>query len=380
MKGPWLYGGKCIILGLLGAICIGLVFIILVLNPGLGFNPFPPPTKVPTVSLPTGTPTARIVLDPTWTSTPLLESTHTSTPRPSNTPLPTATQSNTTIIPVPTRPVLAFLNVNNVFQSDGDILTKAELSLEPIGIGNLELTAPSKIKLGESGLIRLSIKPEQKLLELPRVIVPTIGADQPVSYTLQINDKIQMYPIMVAELHGINIDIAPSGRLERGVTSSSTVEWVWTIKPKSLGLQSLAITISIPVIYDAETGEKVTHTLKDLALVIIADEYPTIIPTSTPQITSTPIPTITLTPTLSVIRRIEEQLISGSTEIFLVLLSAFGAGITGIGGLFIAYVKRQDKIKDLQRQLARVKTKKEKEQINDDIARLKEAKWWQFWK
>jgi len=58
-------------------------------NPTSSINPFPPPTMIPTISIPTSTPTP-VMLPPTWTPAPII----TATPRPSSTPLPTPTTVN----------------------------------------------------------------------------------------------------------------------------------------------------------------------------------------------------------------------------------------------------------------------------------------------
>jgi hypothetical protein len=81
------------ILVLLGTLIVGMVLLIIFIKPQVGFNPFPPPTEVliPTVSVPTPTPTSRIVLPPTWTPEPTLEPSATPTLRPTITPALTDT-------------------------------------------------------------------------------------------------------------------------------------------------------------------------------------------------------------------------------------------------------------------------------------------------
>ena len=77
------------VLGLTGI--IGLVFLVIFINPSAGINPFPPPTAVPTIVLPTITPTPRYTLPATWTPAPTEIPTATPTRRPSMTPVPTNT-------------------------------------------------------------------------------------------------------------------------------------------------------------------------------------------------------------------------------------------------------------------------------------------------
>lgn len=73
---------------ILTALCIGLVFLIIFINPYIGFNPFPPPTLPALASFPTATPTPRIVLPATWTPTPSQVPTSTRTPEPTQAPTP----------------------------------------------------------------------------------------------------------------------------------------------------------------------------------------------------------------------------------------------------------------------------------------------------
>jgi hypothetical protein len=83
------------VLVLLGALIVGMVLLVIFLKPEVSFNPFPPPTEVliPTISVPTATPTSRIVLPPTWTPEATLEPSATPTLRPTGTPFPTDTPS-----------------------------------------------------------------------------------------------------------------------------------------------------------------------------------------------------------------------------------------------------------------------------------------------
>ncbi len=90
------------ILALIGVLCVGSGFLIIFINPQIGLNPFPPFTEIPTLALPTITPTVPPLLDSTWTPTPTGAPTATFTPRPTNTPL----VSDTPVIdtPAPTIP------------------------------------------------------------------------------------------------------------------------------------------------------------------------------------------------------------------------------------------------------------------------------------
>jgi hypothetical protein len=71
-------------------LCIGILFLTVLMNPSAGFNPFPPPTLPVANELDTLTPTPKQILPPTWTITPTITPipTETITPEPSATPLP----------------------------------------------------------------------------------------------------------------------------------------------------------------------------------------------------------------------------------------------------------------------------------------------------
>ncbi len=77
------------VLVLLTAVCVGVVFLIVFINPNIGINPFPPPTMPVRAALDTPTPTPKSVLPPTWTPIASPAPVETSTPVPTNTPLPT---------------------------------------------------------------------------------------------------------------------------------------------------------------------------------------------------------------------------------------------------------------------------------------------------
>jgi hypothetical protein len=76
------------ILVLVCALIMAIVILTIFANPNSSVNPFPPPTSVPTIFIPTPTPT-EVRFPPTWTPVPVIQSTirPTSTPFPTKTPL-----------------------------------------------------------------------------------------------------------------------------------------------------------------------------------------------------------------------------------------------------------------------------------------------------
>jgi hypothetical protein len=78
--------------------------VVLIINdPAIPLNPFPPPTVLPQINLPTLTPSATATATATATDTPTVTSTPTATFTPTDTPLPTSTPTPT-ITPTPVLP------------------------------------------------------------------------------------------------------------------------------------------------------------------------------------------------------------------------------------------------------------------------------------
>ncbi|WP_172634594.1 NBR1-Ig-like domain-containing protein [Anaerolinea thermophila] len=86
---------------LLGIVIVAVGVLMLFQNPYLVFNPFPPPPPVPTIFVPSFTPTPKS-LPPTWTPTAFPTLISEATKRPTSTPLPTNTPF---VLPSPT-PIL----------------------------------------------------------------------------------------------------------------------------------------------------------------------------------------------------------------------------------------------------------------------------------
>ncbi len=88
---------------LLSTLCLVGAFMLVFINPYVGFNPFPPPTLPPVIGFPTPTATLPVVtLPPTWTPSPTSPPLASATPSPSPTPPATPTPTpNVTPTPFP---------------------------------------------------------------------------------------------------------------------------------------------------------------------------------------------------------------------------------------------------------------------------------------
>jgi len=273
-----------------------------------------------------------------------------------------------------TEPVeIAVLNVRSEVQENGNVKNTAQLSIDPLGLGDLELTTPTRVELGESEVVRLEITPDSALTGLPQVVVDSLPTGVPTTslnlmsspnYVLQFSDQIQIYPVMMAELGGVNFEVVPSGLQVRAVTSESQVAWLWSITAKWAGRQSLILTISIPVrIGQAE--EEASIQLKEIPITVLVEAEPT----STPVPTPTPLPPA---------QRIHDQLVNNSATILSALVALLGV----LAGVYasIQNSRREANIKDLEGQIESAKTENELEALKEKIGHLRSARWWQFWR
>jgi hypothetical protein len=145
-----------------------------------------------------------------------------------------------------TPPLVASLDLLSEKQPDGSLKTSTALSLNTLGVGELALTTPTRLRLHGSGIVRLSITPDRAFMTLASLAVPTQnpGLESP---TLHFTDTIRMHPIMEAALIGTGFDVTPNGVSQQPMLSDQATEWLWSIKPKQDGTQSFAVVVSIPV-------------------------------------------------------------------------------------------------------------------------------------
>lgn len=177
---PKNYGGfivNCltIVIMLLALVAAGVVGVVLV-NPYVSFNPYPPPTLPPTLGPPTATPTPEIFLPDAWTSTPTQTHPPTATPPPTETPTPTPEPTEVTPEATATGPPFALQagapvltpNIANdlecdwmgvggqVFDLEGDPVTELGVHLEgEIGGQPIEMDSltGSAQQLGPAGYL-----------------------------------------------------------------------------------------------------------------------------------------------------------------------------------------------------------------------------------
>jgi hypothetical protein len=162
-----------------------------------------------------------------------------------------------------------------------------------------------------------------------------VSASAP-EYVLEFNDRLQIYPVMIAELKGVNFEIESDNRPEKPVTSDMPVEWIWNVTPLSAGKQTLILVISVPVIIDQTHDVVSAQTLKNIPIEIQVEVTPTPIPSETPKPTQTPIPTSTPTP-LPPIARIGEKLIDNISAVVVAIIGLVGV----LAGAYVTYINAQ---------------------------------------
>lgn len=175
---------------------------------------------------------------------------------------------------------MAILNIKSEIQSDGSIVKSAEISIDPMGIGSISITSPSQITMGESKIIKLQIIPSSVVTDQIEDESTNQSQTNNEEY-IEINDELQIYPVMKAELNGINFQIISDENSEKPIVSTLPVEWIWSITPTSIGNQTLIITISVPIIIDVQQNLTSAQIIKNISLQIEVIEE-NIQPTNTP--------------------------------------------------------------------------------------------------
>lgn len=204
---------------------------------------------------------------------------------------PTATQTASptpTLIPSPTpTPVAIFSSttLTTQIQPDGTVKNVSQLSLNSLGFGEVTLSYPKEINIHDSALVRLSIDPDSSIVSFLTVVTTSVSATQtPITFT----DRIEIYPVMQADLYGVGFDITSEENSLKVITSDRPAEWTWSIKPKQSGSQSLVIRITVPVKVDG-SDQNLDHLLKNISANIevrktVSDWTNELIPIVTPTL------------------------------------------------------------------------------------------------
>lgn len=229
----------------------------------------------------------------------------------------------------PTAAPIAILDLTQRIAPDGSIMTSAQLSTGGLGLGALELAYPASMGLSDTRRVELTIQPSQQLAALtplaPKTPLPN------AAQLLRVNDSVQMYPLMYAELRCLGFDIDPSGRQLQVVTSNKPALWAWTIHPRQAGNYEFSLEISIPVIVKGNEQTASTTPLKNLPFTV--------------QVNAPVTTTVAPTPAPNLFTKIGDNIAANFTQVLIALISS--SGVLGI--LFKYWLdRRAEKAKEKQ--------------------------------
>jgi hypothetical protein len=250
------------------------------------------------------------------------------------TPTPSSNQSD----------LIGYVVVKSEIQPDGVINNTVDLSIDSIGVGQLSLTLPSEMNLGDSGVVRLTITPNNNLAKLINITIPTQNSDA-FPQPFQFSDTIDIYPIMMADLSSAGFEITANDKPEKVILSNRPTEWVWTIKAKDEGSQLLLVRIAIPAIVEG-IEQPISTPLKNIPAEV------------------------------KVKKLFKKQIESMSPYVIPSLIGLIGV-LLGIYSNNQAK-ERERKIKELEKQI--LEGAIEKEKLIQEVTRLKGISVWQFWR
>lgn len=192
-----------------------------------------------------------------------------------NVPSPTAVPaSGPTSAPTSSAPnaALDVKNINQTKQANEVTKTANITTAQNLGLGQIELSYPDTMLVGESRTVHLRLSPAQQLVtsskEAPKKNLPNAP-----NFVYKFSGNVDLYPVMNAQLFAIGFDVIPPGRTQQLVDTSSPANWSWVIKAKEPGRQEMALTISIPAVVNGEDSE-LTKNLQDLSIVIDVKAQP----------------------------------------------------------------------------------------------------------
>lgn len=105
----------------------------------------------------------------------------------------------------------------------------------------VELEWPTRMRLGDSDLVRLSLVPSKD----GYVIVADFPEHPVVTQTVQIQRPGDYDLSAVARLDGIGFSLSPAGEQAQALPEGQPVTWRWTLTPHAAGLHRLSVTLTL---------------------------------------------------------------------------------------------------------------------------------------
>lgn len=215
-------------------------------------------------------------------------------------------------------------------QADGAV-TSGVLSVESLGVGTVDATAPSRMTTGEAGTVHLEIEPLFDPEDVQVEAYVTVTAIEDEVEVLNFYDELRLYSIMGARLSAPGFEVeSPSPEVQRLLEDRAAV-WVWNIVARDPGRRPITVSISVPIVVDGEVIDVATSPLRTIDFVVEVVEPPTPTPTLTPVPLPTPVPT----PTPTFVARTFSEM--GPEIVAALILSAIGAA----GGFIWRRVRKQ---------------------------------------
>lgn len=201
----------------------------------------------------------------------------------------TVSPSRTRISQTPPPNSIELSNVQAARQPNGEIRTTAKASTQDnLGLGQIEISSPERMVLGDTATIRMRISPATQLTSSTPVPAPAGQSPDLPSFVYRFSGNVQLYPLMIAELRAITFTTSPPGPQQRSVQTTTPVEWSWLARSQAAGSQDLGIELSIPAVVNGTVSEITTDVLQNLSLTIQVDTPATPTPVARPTPTPDP--------------------------------------------------------------------------------------------
>lgn len=173
-----------------------------------------------------------------------------SEPLPVSTDVPLGDMGEEPIPATPTPPLIAVASRSVVTNPDGSVSHSLTLQDNSLGIGQVLITAPESLIMGDGGFVTLTLFPAAPATGDAVAPLTETGA---TNSTQSITQSAPIYPIMKADLTGPNFTIEMDGEAQRLVTTDTPTEWLWGIQSFEGGSQNLVASLSIPVEVEGST-------------------------------------------------------------------------------------------------------------------------------
>jgi hypothetical protein len=105
--------------------------------------------------------------------------------------------------------------------------------------GSAAVSAPSKVRVGNSFMVHLRISPDQLA-----AVMRELKDEFPENQTVKGKHGIRLTPRMTASVAGFGFEIAPKDGQLQAVSGTETTTWSWEVKALESGLHTLTFTLS----------------------------------------------------------------------------------------------------------------------------------------